>query len=457
MKAQINLFRTKYNCRKTSNKTSSKTLALLPYELWVAILELAICPTHALPAAFDAIELDQAHRYLWVRRGGQVWQPASNKILHRNRLRRVCRLWNEIIKHIKLDRWGRALDVSSYSLRPSEIDAGTTNQAPTYQPVKTDGCTRLNETLYTGSYRGGRIRYTKPVAILWLHIFSWEFPYRIGDLGSLSDVISFPNEIEALIINYLDCSSPTSLLQYLETQTPVLTTLAIRLSGRMDILSTNIHIPTLKNLFLSIPNPIDAGLVANANNLRWELPALRNLSLEEHYIFKSRPHYFPPPTHAFFAELVRVNSSTIEALRLDPMTAQFANSEPALSWTKLPRLKYLFTDFGWIGFSFLPGQAITTSVPTSPCPVRHLIHLATRTPYPCAIADQLITCMGQCKNVESVTLLGEITPYRDPLNQNWFSNGLIHCRDDREAMKRLITICNQNNIQLRDRDCELFH
>jgi hypothetical protein len=430
------------------------TLCLLPHELWITILEMAVYPTHLLSSGFQISELNEVHQSFWVRQNSQTWKPAPRKTLRSNRLRLVCRLWNEIIISMKISQWGDTKDVSSHNQRIlSQSQHSWADARPRYKEVDTEGYTRLNGTWYDPNVK---MVYTRPVTILWIHVFSYDYRSP-GRLESLSDIVSFPNEVEALIINFLDCTTPKNLLQYLEARTPVLTTLAIRLSFSTDILQTSICIPTLKNLFLSIPHPIEPALAHEARTLRWVFPALRNLSLEEHYIFISRPHYASPLTHPFFAEVVRANSSTIESLRLDPMTAQFANSQSDLSWNRLPKLKYLFTDFGWIGFSYLPGQTTVTRMPDSLSPVRHLVHIATRTLYPCAIYNQIITSIKECARLESVTLLGKPTWYRNPLKSSIFSDNLLHCGGDREAMKRLVNICNQERINLRDRDCGLIN
>ncbi|PVF95005.1 hypothetical protein CPB86DRAFT_828216 [Serendipita vermifera] len=412
----------------------------LPNEIWVVILEWAVRPSHLLDLSFEGIEIDEVHQSLWSpwkKDQSSPYKPSRTN----SRLRLVCRLWNEIIKYIMPDQWDGILEHSS-SRRTYPTEECS-------RVIDTKGYARLNEFWPSDWEENIKITYTQPISTLALYSSGsrWRVPRR---MDSLSDIISFPKELRALLLRFESCELPPKLLQYLETRTPVLTTLALHLAYKIPVFQEPLEIPTLKTLFISITHRYEPMWKEEAVSFRWIFPSLTNLSLEERDV-----EYTLAPNHPFFTQLMRHNFSTVKSLRLDPMIAQVANLQSALAWTKWPNLKVLATNF--VRFVSIRTNMQFQAKEISPIPsssIRHLIELGKPTCPPWKISSQLIMCIKLCKKIETVTLLGDRDRYILPLNHTMLSHAPmdIYCEDDSRAMKELKKVCDQHKVKLQDKN-----
>jgi hypothetical protein len=420
--------------RRNDNKNG------LPNEIWVAILEWAVRPDYLLDLAFEGLEIDEVHRSLWSsRKKDQSSSYKPSRI--NNRLRLVCRLWNEIIKYIKPDQWDGILEhASNRKTYPTEECS---------RVIDTKGYSRLNEFWASDWDANIKLTYTQPISTLALYASGskWRIPRH---MDTLSDIISFPKDIRALLLRFESCDLPPNLLHYLETRTPILTTLALHLAFKVPVFQEALEIPTLKSLFISITHRYEPMWKEEAVSFRWIFPNLTNLSLEER-----DPDYTLAPNHPFFTQFIRYNYLTVESLRLDPMIAQVANLQSSLAWTKWPRLRVLATNF--VRFVSIRTNMQFQAKEISPTPsssIRHLIELGKEASSPYKISSQLIMCIKLCKNIEAVILLGDPDRYTRPLNHTMLSHAPLelYCEDDSRAMKELKKVCDHHKVKLQDKN-----
>ncbi|CAG8634430.1 6740_t:CDS:2 [Acaulospora colombiana] len=229
---------------------------------------------------------------------------------------------------------------------------------------------------------------------------------------------------------------------------PVTTlSLFLKFPGSLQI---SLYIPTLANLFLSIPvyDPQD-WLWGDPSNFRWKLPALHNLAIIERYDRRPGPPSIAlPSTHSFFLNLLTGHFSSIRSLLIHPMTLQVSSQHSSLCWKKMPKLQTLATNFSDRDVPshrkhFFNKQ--TQDIESKS--VRHLIQFHLWAAGSTSMASELQSHIHACTNLESVTMVN--APGFD--TRNW-----VTMRPEKEIVQ-LIKLCDRRNIDLweQDRLCTL--
>ncbi|PVG01659.1 hypothetical protein CPB86DRAFT_812289 [Serendipita vermifera] len=190
-----------------------KTLPSLPLEIWLIIIQMALRPSLVVDAEFEPYEIEQACVYL------DSWSKASEKAAQtmvsssKRNLRRVCRLWKELVDSIDTseDKW-------------------TWNMSSRVGVLPTDPhqYTRVDQYHYYDS--GSQIsRYMHPVSALMLTIgeyYDEEQPIPIRKI-ELKAFISFPEHLRVLNLQFAQCRTPKDTLRAIEVMRLPLTTLRV--------------------------------------------------------------------------------------------------------------------------------------------------------------------------------------------------------------------------------------
>jgi hypothetical protein len=375
----IRLWRTKtYSLGTTPPEQMTAGPSCLPSDIWWIILEMFLYPGPNVMEELEPSEICIAAQYFH----DPMPYLDSRAVEQRTAVRRkrklsgVCKIWKEISEKLTTmyrftserqynDREGRFLVKgqsfnSEYTI-PEPLAVAHTNQ-----------CTRLLVKIHPRDRQKLRInfQYTHPVPNLTLRVFPGTI-HKSTYLTSLSDIISFPEQLRVLNLYLEACKTSDHIFRDLQEMSIPLTTLSLFLETS-DPLQAPLTIPTLVSLFLSVPSYERTGCVGRPLSFGWTLPALLNLSLIERYTHPTIPRLaILPSTHAFFAELLSYHMRNIRSLLIHPMTLQISNQDSPLCWKHMPNLQTLATNFS-------DGNPVSnyrdSRGGTLPSPVRHLIH-----------------------------------------------------------------------------------
>jgi hypothetical protein len=393
--------------KPASTNQVQNTLPSLPIEIWWIIFEMVIFTGLLMLDEFESYEIHTAYEYFLdpIRFSSGQCIPRRLAVTRKRKLREVCKAWKQTIDSINLD-YRNTLECTHLDRKglflvdewPPKQGLGT---------VDTSHCKRLILEVYPVYGQGLRIgfRYTHPISALTVRALGGN---RFAHLRSLSDIMSFPDQLKVLDLDLEKCKASMGLLKDLNGIPSVpLTTLSLSLKAP-DVLQTSLTVPTLISLFLSIP-PYDpeVWLWGDPSNFKWTFPALRNLSLiERHYRRSSLPSTMLPSTHHFFANLLKIHLSLIRSLLIQPMSAQVSNQDSSLCWKNMPNLQTLATNFSDISIStdskYHFGRTPRTRKSDS---VRHLIQFHLGSTGSVSMAKELQKYVRACSRLESVTMV----------------------------------------------------
>jgi hypothetical protein len=431
----INLVR-KYvrNFRASTQATSQRQQndsPDLPNELWFDIFEAFVYGPLDLAihgsSSFQPIQIDEVHFYTNLRHNSR---KRVQERMEKNRkiLQLVCKNWRAIATNIKVDgKW--ILD----HFRVSD---------EAQPPIDTSQCIRLNEICQVRS-EGARIRcnYTSPVATFTLFLYPWN--NSTSSLPSLADILPFPRDIRVLDLHLKSCNTPNGLLKDIETMSIPLTTLSLYLTN-VDTLQTSLNVPTLVNLFLSIPEYVTPQWSVSPPQYRWTLPALRNLSFQENY--RRLHHQSSVLVHPFFSELLSSNMHTIQALRILPMPTSVLDKDSPLCWVKMPQLKSLVTNFA--SFSGVEYKNLEFGKPPRPVlseSIRYLIQVQASTRDQEDMSRGIRACIQACSRLKSITIpefLMQSKLHKHPLKY--------------VETRRLISLCEDLHIEIWEQNQDIL-
>lgn len=294
---------------------------------------------------FEPYEIPMVFEYL------SKWSPRMNTEIKRvatgrkRSLRQVCKAWKQIIDTISPEyppiRGHRFLDTEG------EFEANHRLPKDEQRPKILETCrypTILAEVTITYATDVPiKIEYTHPVSALTLQISRTSDAYNgFAYMESISNILSFPNQLRTLSLDIPACKGSVDLLKDLQKPSISLTTLSLFLEDS-HILQTCLSISTLVNLFVSITR---SGKWRRSSRFKWTLPALRNLYIiERNKDPTDNTFIVQSSTHPFFIELLRNHSFKLQSLIIHPMTKQISDEDSPLCWKNMPNLKALTTDF----------------------------------------------------------------------------------------------------------------
>ncbi|PVF92617.1 hypothetical protein CPB86DRAFT_790995 [Serendipita vermifera] len=382
---------------------------------------MAIFPNLIVEMSFAPLQIETG--FATIRNQNLCSQQAAQKLAldMRRNLQLVCRSWKQIIDSIKLEKQC----VTDFGYEDGDDSL----------PVDTDGCLRLNLKCMVYSRTSFiRLAWTHPVATVSLRIWSKNITTR-ARVTSLGDIISFPEHIRALALEFGKLMVEKQVFSDLQTISPPLTTLCITLQSDTP-LETPLRIPTLVTLFISIEV---CGFEAHPSDLRWIFPALRNLSLieeDEEYrdIISMSSH-----TNPFFTALLEDHFSQIKSLLIYPTTRQIHYQDSPLCWVHMPNLRVLAAHFACIDIRY-PGEPL----PKSNSPIlkskslRNLIQCHMDWVEEEKIVDGLQRYILACSQLEGVTFVGASDELLTKLKTGKGS----------KSVKKFIRLCEDRHIEL---------
>jgi hypothetical protein len=191
-------------------------------------------------------------------------QIGAHKMMLRTKgnLKRVCRTWKGMIESTKMGEL-RIFDSDALFFDP-------------HTRVNTSHCSRLNRK--NRSHPGEslvRFAYTHAISTL---SFRVAIPSTRLHMTSLSNIITFPDQLRALYLCLGSYKVSDHLLKDVETLSIPLTTLCLS-APHPKILRTSLTIPTLVSLFISTSLYNKQEWKDDPSKFRWTLPGLRNLAL----------------------------------------------------------------------------------------------------------------------------------------------------------------------------------
>jgi hypothetical protein len=412
----------------------------LPSDIWWIVLEMFLYPGPNVMEELEPSEIHAATLYFQDPLPYLDSQVVAQRMATRRKrkLRRVCKSWKEMSE--KLTTRYRYTPERLYTDREGRFLMNEQSPNPEYtiseppEVAETSRCTRLLVKIHPIDRQKLRInfRYTHPVSNLTLRVFPGSIR-RSASLTSLSDIISFPEQLKILNLYLEACKIPEHIFKDLQEMPIPLTTLSLFLKAS-DPLQTPLMIPTLASLFLSVPSYERTVSVEHPMGFGWTLPALRNLSLIERYTQRTIPRLaILSSTHAFFAELLAYHMPNIQSLLIHPMTLQVSNPDSPLCWKHMPNLQTLATNFSDGSPASDDGDNPAGTLPNSaPSPVRHLIHFHLWSARLRLIIMELIKHIRECTRLETVRLV---------LSLNEWSN-MAHVQENDELRK----LCQERGI-----------
>jgi hypothetical protein len=312
---------------------SRPCLPALPAEIWLIILELAIRPSLITDLEFEPSQIDLGLKCL-------AWESYSNKdatekstIKASRSFRSVCSLWKDLVDRIDLiTPW--VLDDHLYWPSP----AASSHKS---LPTNTKNYIRLNRaiTVVGRGDNGIKFRYSHPIPT-----FSLTFHCDMSTqacLASLHDIVSFPNSLRVFNLYINGVQLEKGVLKEIQTNLQVLTTLRLCLPAYL--ITESLELPNVVSLFLSILRSGTVSVRTNLSTLRWKLPNLRNLLLEDHRLFPDL--WKPIKTEPFFYELIHSHIDSIQSLCISPITEDITDIDSPISWLRMTRLKALAANF----------------------------------------------------------------------------------------------------------------
>jgi hypothetical protein len=420
----IRVFQAFKNILPLFKSGKGQNLPSLPYEIWIIIFEMVIYSNIMVQMVFEPLQIEAGFACL-TNRNLCSQQTAQKTVLDtRKALRMVCCSWKQMIDSIELnDRW--------------VVDHRFTESCDP-MPVNTSNSARLNITyLIPPKYSYLPLRWTHSIPTVSLRIFTGSSS-NLGFATSLRDLMSFPEQIKALDLECEIFDGLKGVLKDLQVVSVQLTTLCLTL-WRTDALQISLTIPTLVNLFLSIPIYDD-----HPPSCQWIFPALRNLSLHENQHYN--PQFILRSTNSFFVEILKNHLQYIESLLVFPMTQQIFRQGSPLCWIRMPKLQVLATNFGWIDIiSTFKELALKRELyilkSTS---IRHLIQLQMYAVEPRQVASGLEKYLISCNQLEDITLV-------DPSDDLTM---LLKRGSGSKAIKNLLKTCDDKRIQIWRQDRE---
>jgi hypothetical protein len=406
--------------RPQPQSPEGRTIPSLPNEIWWIILEMVIYPGLIVTADYLPFQIEAVCAGFFDETFGSQIGAQKMMVRTKGNLKGVCRTWKGMIESTKMGEL-RVFDSDALFFDP-------------HTRVNTSHCSRLNRKNY--SHPGDslvRFAYTHSISTL---SFRVAIPSTRLHMKSLSDIISFPDELRALYLSLGSCKVSDHLLKDVETLSIPLTTLCLSASNP-KILRTSLAIPTLVSLFISTSPYNKQEWKDDLSKFRWTLPALRNLALITGHSRSEPTFKISSSTHPFFLELLKENIPRIHSLLILPMTTQVFQDDSPLCWKSMPNLQALTTNFiDSCGMRY--GRKKVQSRIVKSESVRHLVqtHLDS-----CSIGEvaiELLYYVISCNQLESITFVGSPGLYDIPSN----------CGGNKE-MLQLATVCNARDINLR--------
>ncbi|PVF90941.1 hypothetical protein CPB86DRAFT_485018, partial [Serendipita vermifera] len=351
-------------------------------------------------------------------------------------LRQVCKAWKDIIDSIRTD-YQRVREHKYRNRRLFEE-----NERPTILDTRDYTMVTVDTEVFSVQKALIKFRYTHPASALTMRTIPpsyFQSRTPLTQVKSLSDIVSFPKQLKVLNL-YMDGSNaPMDLLRGVQEMSIPLTTLSLFLMDTL-ILRTRITIPTLVNLFISIPSRREESIWADPSRYQWKLPALRNLSLGQSQDGNAwNSLHWTIPTHPFYIELLKRHKLNLRSLLMDPMTAQVHNQSSPVWWITMPNLQVLATNF--CNVSPAPGGGLNLLWTPKSTSVRHLIHFddgGFRT----WMGSDLCGYIRLCTRLESVILVTRGTAVK------WMTVDPVASMTDLRdlCIKRGIPIWSQSDV-----------
>jgi hypothetical protein len=395
---------------------TQEPLPSLPIELWLTILEIALRPRLILDLEFEPVQLQLAIFSLADPfYGGEA---AARKIIaaSKRHLRPVCRAWKEIVDNL-------------HDLDECVMEKYYRSDAPR---TNTRQCEKLHLSYSLKSDSGIKVRYTHPVPTVSLKIGT-----NVPDLGAipiktLDEIIPFTDHLHVLSLDLQKCEVSGSVLGDIQMRGIPLTTLRLFLD-QFDLLYIPLEIPTLYNLFLSIPTYDKQRWNRPLSSLPWKFRELRALSLVDR---REDLICIPYDIHPFLMEILRNHFEGIRALQIDPMPKELVDHDSPLCWASMPKLRAFATNH----YPMSKVKKEQVSKANSPIKklssVQHLIVADTLIGFTDDVLLGLQSYIDACDKIESICFAG--------------GGQLSNIGWDTKALKRLQALCDRNNILLKD-------
>jgi hypothetical protein len=418
---------------------SGSKLPLLPYEIWFAILEMAIRPDLIVDLNFGPSQIEQA--FLSLRTPAYGGERAAKELVQQRVtvLKAVCRTWMEIIEVLNRDSKQWVLNRRYTNPKPPTDD--------------TNKCSRLNLE-YLNKTTSIMLGQSHPVSMISMIASSYSTQPTYVAVNSVFDIASFPDQLRVLHLRFKDCTGGGQLLRELETKAVPLTTLSLILNfSSLHLIRKDLKITTLTTLFLALPR-YNQEQRLEPSSVQWIFPRLCHLSLTEE---GSENHGTTPrPTHPFLLQLLRAHFDEIQALRVHPMTAEFSDESSSLYWAKAPKLLALSTDFYWLTQIKSPKHFLADTPSTKSTSLQHLIQIDMDFRNPNEIAKGIQIGIGACPHLKSVSLVGPPFRYEKPNESPTFLGQPVHNWWEVGAMDQLYKTCKDRRIELLDQERQRF-
>ncbi|PVF95001.1 hypothetical protein CPB86DRAFT_788480 [Serendipita vermifera] len=396
------------------SQESQELLPSLPIELWFIILKMVVRPNLILDLEFEPYQIQLAIFTLADRFYGGEAAARRMIAMSKRLLRPVCRAWKEIVDN--LEDMDECVDEKYYhndKKRPN-----------------TSRCEKLHLEYSLDRDASIKVRYSHPVPTVSLKVIS--HPEGPVVIKSLDNLIPFTDYLHIFDLELGNCDASNGILGDIQMRMVPLTTLRLTLD-RFEPLFTPLEIPTLKNLFLSIPEYDESRWARPPSTFQWRFLELRALSLVEK---GSNSNTYAWDMHPFLMDILRNHFEKIQALLINPMPRELADQKSPLCWTNMPNLQSFGTDFYPKGKLPDDKHGETTPTLTKSSSVRHLIVSRTLMEYTDDILSGLKVYIRACYNVRCIYFAGG--GYQS--NIGW----------DTDALRRLQRLCKHNGIILKD-------